>query len=200
MKSTRFLTLGSEVTAFLNKFWAVCRPLAEGSSASILAGVPLLAKKDGPHPYLCVTASLGTNTKCLSPRVGLSLGYVIPSRNMDSPGLQLRRPIGTLNESLNSLVPVSSPLQQASRYLSPALWRVWVRHMLRIFKTIQLITISYIITNTYSVPGTVPWTFQAFINLIIPRFLWGESYFYSPSTDEAPGGLKRLSNLLKQLC
>lgn len=153
-----------------------------------------------PTPTFVLTASLGTNTKCLSPRVGLSLGYVIPSRNMDSPGLQLRRPIGTLNESLNSLVPVSSPLQQASRYLSPALWRVWVRHMLRIFKTIQLITISYIITNTYSVPGTVPWTFQAFINLIIPRFLWGESYFYSPSTDEAPGGLKRLSNLLKQLC
>lgn len=88
-KSTRLLTLGSEVTAFLNKFWVVCGPLAEDSSASILARLPLVTKKDGPHPYLCVTASLRTDTKCLSLRVGLSLGYVIPSSNMDSPGLQL---------------------------------------------------------------------------------------------------------------
>lgn len=75
-KSTRFLTLGSEVIAFLNKFWVVNGPLVEDSSAQILAGLPQLVKKDGPHPCLCVAVSLRTDA---SVRVGLGLGYIILS-------------------------------------------------------------------------------------------------------------------------
>ena len=60
--STWFLTLGSEVIAFLTSSGQYMEQLGEDASAWILARVAQMVEKDGPHSFPCVSAQLWTHT------------------------------------------------------------------------------------------------------------------------------------------
>ena len=61
IESTWFLTLGSEVIAFLTSSGQYMEQL-EDASAWILARVAQMVENDGPHSFLCVSAQQRTHT------------------------------------------------------------------------------------------------------------------------------------------